>query len=37
MSDLLDYILEEKFMELVEIKHELDKMAKKLAGFRGSL
>ncbi|MFD1779974.1 peptide chain release factor 2 [Fredinandcohnia salidurans] len=24
-------------MELVEIKHELDKMAKKLAGFRGSL
>jgi len=27
----------ELIMELVEVRQELDKMAKKLAGFRGSL
>jgi hypothetical protein len=31
------YVIEVKEMELVEIRQELEKMAKRLAAFRGSL
>ncbi len=36
-SDFLYIIVEVDNMELVEIRQDLDKMAKRLADFRGSL